>query len=318
MKRHRTLRAIRHNLVIASLICLVLRVSSYGDNHIELFSEGFENGISDTNWVVNEDRNPAGSHYFWGLKSDCFKKSGIFSAFCCGAGGTSGFGRPCGNNYARDMDSWLISRQLDFTNLRGMLEFWYVNDSESSFDYFRVYIVAGLNNYLIFTAQHETADYPNAWQKVTIDLSAVPGLGTVTNRSDIQIAFNFSSDFTNSMNGTYLDDIIVSGSVGTDVELLNQVPLPTGFSLDQNYPNPFNPVTDIRLNLPKSGQVKLVVYNILGAEVATLVDEVRPAGVHRVTWNGSNNSGQQVATGVYLYRLTTSDFSATKKMILLK
>ncbi len=94
--------------------------------------------------------------------------------------------------------------------------------------------------------------------------------------------------------------------------------LPKDYSLSQNQPNPFNPATDISFSLPNAGQVKLVVYNILGAEVATLVDEVRSAGVHRVTWDGRDNSGKQVASGIYLYRLTAGDFAATKKMMLLK
>lgn len=94
--------------------------------------------------------------------------------------------------------------------------------------------------------------------------------------------------------------------------------LPTEYSLSQNQPNPFNPSTDISFSLPKTGQVKLVVYNILGAEVATLVDEVRSAGTHRVTWDGTDKSGNPVASGVYLYRLTTGDFAETKKMVLMK
>ncbi len=89
--------------------------------------------------------------------------------------------------------------------------------------------------------------------------------------------------------------------------------LPTEYSLSQNQPNPFNPSTDISFSLPKSGQVKLTVYNILGAEVATLVDEIRSAGVHRITWDGTDKSGNPVASGVYLYRLTAGDFAETKK-----
>ncbi len=107
--------------------------------------------------------------------------------------------------------------------------------------------------------------------------------------------------------------VIIAGNGGSNAMVDESVS-----STLANYPNPFNPSTDISFSLPKSGQVKLVVYNILGAEVATLVDEVRSAGVHRVTWNGVNSSGQQVASGIYLYRLTAGDFAATKKMLLLK
>lgn len=115
--------------------------------------------------------------------------------------------------------------------------------------------------------------------------------------------------------------VVDNDATEMNVEITNsklETVLPTEYSLGQNQPNPFNPSTDISFSLPIAGQVKLVVYNILGAEVATLVDEVRSAGVHRVSWNGTNSSGQQVASGIYLYRLTAGDFAATKKMLLLK
>jgi hypothetical protein len=89
--------------------------------------------------------------------------------------------------------------------------------------------------------------------------------------------------------------------------------LPTVYSLGQNYPNPFNPSTEISFALPNSGQVELIVYNVLGQEVETLVDRHMEAGNHTVTWNAANYS-----SGVYFYRLNAERFTQTLKMMLLK
>ena len=70
--------------------------------------------------------------------------------------------------------------------------------------------------------------------------------------------------------------------------------------------------------LPSDGNVTLTVYNLLGQQVTTLVNDFRRAGTHTITWNGRNELGRDVSTGVYLYRIDAGDFSATKKMVLLK
>ncbi len=89
--------------------------------------------------------------------------------------------------------------------------------------------------------------------------------------------------------------------------------LPLSFTLLQNYPNPFNPTTEISFSLPVASDVTISVYNMLGQTVAVAADEHMTAGHHTVTWDGSN-----VASGVYFYRLSTSEFTDTKKMMLLK
>ncbi|MFA5834255.1 MAG: S8 family serine peptidase [Bacteroidota bacterium] len=90
-------------------------------------------------------------------------------------------------------------------------------------------------------------------------------------------------------------------------------PVPVTFSLQQNYPNPFNPATTIGYDLPKSGYVSLVVYDLLGREVATLVNEVKSYGKYAVPFNGS-----AFASGVYFYRLRSENFVETKRMMLIK
>lgn len=94
--------------------------------------------------------------------------------------------------------------------------------------------------------------------------------------------------------------------------------LPKAFGLDQNYPNPFNPTTQVRFALPTNAHVRLTVFNVLGQEVKTLVDQDMAAGTHEVTWNGRNEDGGQVSSGIYFYRISADNFSATKKMMMLK
>jgi len=94
--------------------------------------------------------------------------------------------------------------------------------------------------------------------------------------------------------------------------------LPRTFSLSQNYPNPFNPTTTIRYALPQGSRVTLKVYNVLGQEVATLVDGYQPAGFQLAVWDGRTMAGSTVPSGTYLYRVVAGDFVQTRTMVLLK
>jgi hypothetical protein len=91
------------------------------------------------------------------------------------------------------------------------------------------------------------------------------------------------------------------------------IAVPAEFALMQNYPNPFNPTTDIRLQITDFGRVRLVVYDLLGRQVAMLVDEYRAPGSYTVSFDGTN-----LASGVYIYRITAGQFTATKRMTLVK
>jgi len=93
---------------------------------------------------------------------------------------------------------------------------------------------------------------------------------------------------------------------------------PKSFALSQNFPNPFNPESEISYDLPNDSWVKLSIYNISGQKVKTLVDGFEAAGHKTVIWDGKNEKGEQVASGVYFYRLEAGDFTATKKMVLLR
>jgi hypothetical protein len=95
-----------------------------------------------------------------------------------------------------------------------------------------------------------------------------------------------------------------------DVDIEN---LPTNYTLYQNYPNPFNPSTTIKFGLPKDGMVTLEVYNLIGEKVTTLVNKEMSAGYHTIDFNGSN-----LSSGIYLYKITSEEFTSTKKFVLMK
>ena len=99
---------------------------------------------------------------------------------------------------------------------------------------------------------------------------------------------------------------------------INSILPPTSYDLAQNYPNPFNPETTIKYQLPDAGNVKLLIFNSVGQVVTTLVDAEKGVGRYQVVWNGSNDSGEQVASGLYYYRIEVGDFSKLMKMVFLK
>ncbi len=94
--------------------------------------------------------------------------------------------------------------------------------------------------------------------------------------------------------------------------------IPEVFSLGQNFPNPFNPITKIGYGLPEDSHVEIAIYNILGQKVKTLISERQAPGYRFATWDGRDNSGRFVSTGVYIYVMTAGSFHDVKKLLLLK
>lgn len=159
-----------------------------------------------------------------------------------------------------------------------------------------VYLNDGLGNFTV----RENCYFPYAdgrpWSIVASDFD-------LDGRTDIAI--------TSTSDSLYVLYNLGSGTVGIQDQEI--VELPTSFSLEQNYPNPFNPTTTIQFSLPQAGNVTLKVYNLLGEEVRTLFEDYKQAGKHSVQFNANN-----LASGIYFYRLQTGSFIETKKMILLR
>ena len=98
---------------------------------------------------------------------------------------------------------------------------------------------------------------------------------------------------------------------------LRDLARPRSIGLGQNYPNPFNPSTLIPFEISEAGQVRLDVFNLLGQRVVTLLDEERPAGLHRAEWDGTDAAGRGVGAGVYIYRLSTGHWQQTRRLVLI-
>ena len=109
-----------------------------------------------------------------------------------------------------------------------------------------------------------------------------------------------------------------SQMIGSGNTVHEIMPVPTEFALHNNYPNPFNPTTSIDFDLPEDGNVILMIYDVMGREVATLQNNEMKAGYHSVRWDARNQMGRKVAAGVYFYQIKTARYLKTRKMVLLK
>ena len=183
--------------------------------------------------------------------------------------------------------------------------------------YKKIWLVqpAGMKGYSIadlFTGNIGSLTYAAQSSNESVVTVNQPGSGTTLQLTPVATGDAVITVIAQDL--TYNDFFAYSFNVNvnpTDVESTDQ--LPTEFALFQNYPNPFNPTTNIKFDLPKESNVTLKVYNILGEEVATLVNKVMPAGHQVVTFDAS-----RLASGMYIYRIQAGNFVQVKKMLLMK
>jgi hypothetical protein len=120
----------------------------------------------------------------------------------------------------------------------------------------------------------------------------------------------------------YFDDFSVTKMIVSPVTAIEdrngKARVPSAYRLSQNYPNPFNPQTSIQFSCPNLGWVRLDVYNLLGQRVTTLVDGIYQGGTYNVNWEGVDDRGLSVASGVYIYSLMTNDTRIARKMLLIR
>lgn len=127
--------------------------------------------------------------------------------------------------------------------------------------------------------------------------------------------FVFGSDGYVGGEGWYIDDIMFETEPVSNPDALQ---VPTVLKLSPNYPNPFNPTTSISFSMPVADHARLEIFNLKGQKVKVLVDDILPAGISTLTWNGKDDNGRAVASGVYFYRLSTLNQSLSRKMMLMK
>ncbi len=150
------------------------------------------------------------------------------------------------------------------------------------------------------------------WTRYTLNVQVPVGQSV----NSMEVRLHVYSQFTGIV---YFDDLTVTDLGQPPAGVSDRKDnLPKTYQLMQNYPNPFNPSTVISYAMPREGPVSLVIYNILGQRVRTLIDNVRSAGQYEITWDGRDDAGQVVGTGVYIYELRAGGLAFAKKMLLLK
>jgi len=143
------------------------------------------------------------------------------------------------------------------------------------------------------------------------------------NQDLLQISYNFLGSVLDQ-SSVDISNVVVSGPKGNIASVSSNVIsaevklVPGVFALHQNYPNPFNPLTEIQFDIPSATQINVSIFNLMGQKVKTLVNEQVAPGYHAVQWDGTNENGFSVSTGMYFYTLNTGNHSAMKKMLFLK
>jgi hypothetical protein len=122
-----------------------------------------------------------------------------------------------------------------------------------------------------------------------------------------------SLSYNNHLNEFDIEGHIVTAQYASFTGINDITAAVNSFNLKQNYPNPFNPATNIGYQIPSGGHVTIRVYDMLGREVKTLINEYKPAGSHNVDFNSGS-----LSSGTYIYRIVTGDYTASRKMVLVK
>ena len=154
--------------------------------------------------------------------------------------------------------------------------------------------------------------FPNAtsfdWKQYYVDVKILDGTQALSVRLHPLGRFQ----------GTVYFDKLEVKAISSVTDVNNDQTLPDKFSLNQNYPNPFNPSTVISYSIPIAANVTVKIYDMLGREVKSLLNDEQGSGVYHLTWNGDNNSGNKVSSGTYIYTIKAGEFYQAKKMILMK
>jgi hypothetical protein len=250
-----------------------------------------DNGSSFANWTAG------GTAATWNTTTVQFNSS------------PSSFSESPTGNYANGVDlTMTLTNPINVSASTVVsLSFFHRYAVETNFDYCMVEVSS--NNGNTWQPAAEYTGTLSTWTPQTIDITRFANRST-----QMKIRFRVVSDAGSVADGWYVDDIVINTyCVGTITGISNNNGIPSVFALEQNYPNPFNPTTDINYQIAKESPVKITVFDILGKNVATLVNEKKTPGFYKVEFNASN-----LASGLYFYKIEAGDFTDVKKMMLVK
>jgi len=267
---------------------------------VVVFEENWENGFS--NWDVTGE---------WAIEYDTFENSNV---------ATNNPGLVSGSFYKfYSSNSSSIITTLNPINLNGVsddvvLSFHQKYYTEHDIDFCYIEVSTDGTNW---DELEKFSGINKAWNYVLdpqMDRCIIPINDYMNNY--IYLRFRFESDDTITDPGWWIDDIKIIATTGASAG--NELPA-VKTKLYGNYPNPFNPTTTISFFTAENAEkVEIVIYNLKGQKVKTLVDKILPVGKHSIVWNGTDESGKNVVSGIYFYQFKTGKFSKTKKMLLLK
>ncbi len=233
------------------------------------------------------------------------------------------------NHYSENRGDFLSGDELGFI---------YWTDGVDSSDFRGVGILepSGMANHFVFSvpdevqngAFHEGRKYRGltdpsrpSYTLISRDISHLTSVGPIDlpDGDSVRIAFTVAGEETLDLLQNAVQQAAQKYSeIVTAVDNPSDIRIPELLVLRQNFPNPFNASTTITFSLPESGRVKMEIYNILGEKVKTIANNPFRAGNHTLTWNGTDQENQTVASGIYFYKLTFKESSSTRQMILMK
>jgi len=176
------------------------------------------------------------------------------------------------------------------------------------------------NTNVIVKSTSDTVGISVKLNETDINTGAYRGVAFIKNSSndEIDIICASSGDFIkvfSVVDTSIYNSVLISKP--TSVKLISEK-IPNEYRLFQNFPNPFNTETKIKYEIPKTSNVEITIYNVMGQKVKTLLNKIQNPGFYEIVWNGTNDIGFNVSSGVYLYIIKTKDFFASKKMVLLR
>ena len=160
---------------------------------------------------------------------------------------------------------------------------------------------------------------PGAWNRLTYPIKEKIDAGAFAATDTVRFGWQHWPNAEGYTGTLYMDNFMLWG-IGevTTIETKGEVEVPKGFFLSRAYPNPFNPITNIDYSIPHATDVSIIVYDVVGRPVKTLVNDRKSSGNYRISWDGTNDVGQVVSSGTYLMKMVTNEFSQSQKFTLLK